>query len=245
MELSLSKIAGRPGPERPEPTDNRDPKILEAARLFEQEFVRHMVREMRKTVPENELMPDGMGGKIWKDELDTKYVENWVNQSGGVGMADVIYDQLVQKIQDLRGHHGRATAPGEGLPLQNRKPIDLPQEKPQDILLNQQAGLFEAKPVATGDMSRTMQIRSREALEENVSLRSPFSGTVLQASALDNGDQAVVIEHAGTGPHMISTFVHNGHTKVRPGQQIYQGMPVVEFLAGQSQARAQFGLRVK
>src|ERR1700733_15423656 len=74
----------------------RDPKMLEAARGFENQFVRQLISEMRKTVPKDELLPESMTEDIFKEQLDGEYADKWV-QNGGIGLADIIYDQLEQR----------------------------------------------------------------------------------------------------------------------------------------------------
>src|ERR1700676_4446548 len=72
--------------------ESRDPKFLEAAKSFEGQFIRQMISEMRKTVPKDELIPETMADNIFRDQLDGEYADKWTN-NGGIGLADVIYDQ--------------------------------------------------------------------------------------------------------------------------------------------------------
>jgi len=237
--------------------DKRDPRLLEASRMFEHEFLRQMVKEMRDTVPEDELMPDGVGGKIFKEELDKKYVENWVD-GGGVGLADLIYDQVQERMDAIQNRGVRATQPGEVLPLPKnqqhstsviRPPSAVSVSKPQDILLPEDAGLFVARATPSLDkdtVGMTVDLQSKAPLGETVALRSPFEGRVIQAGVLEDGRQAVVVEHSVNGSRAVTTFVHSGHNKVRPGQTIFQGAPLAEFpvaIKGEL-AKAQFTMKI-
>ena len=81
--------------------DARDPKMLEAARSFENQFIRQMISEMRKTVPQDELLGNSMADDIFREQLDDKYADQWVDQ-GGIGLADMIYNQLYEKYGPTR-----------------------------------------------------------------------------------------------------------------------------------------------
>jgi peptidoglycan hydrolase FlgJ len=58
-----------------------------------------MVKAMRGTVGESELMPASMGEKIFREQLDDNYVEEWSN-TGGVGFADLIYNHVMDRYQN-------------------------------------------------------------------------------------------------------------------------------------------------
>lgn len=76
--------------------EQKDPKMMEAAQSFENQLLRQMIAEMRKTVPKDELIGENMGERIFRDELDSKYADLWTEQ-GGTGLADLIYQQLMEK----------------------------------------------------------------------------------------------------------------------------------------------------
>lgn len=78
--------------------DRRDPRLLDAARMYEKQFLREMVKAMRTTVMESDFVEHSQGEKIFREQLDDQYVEQWGN-TGGVGLADVIY----QNIEDRFG----------------------------------------------------------------------------------------------------------------------------------------------
>ena len=89
--------------------ETRDEKMLEAAKGFENQFVRQMITEMRKTVPKSELVDETMADDIYRDQLDNQYANMWVN-NGGIGLADMIYQQLQDRYgnnpQPLPKNHG-------------------------------------------------------------------------------------------------------------------------------------------
>ena len=72
-------------------------RLREACVGFEAMFLDIMFREMRNTVPENTLFGESQGEKIWHSMLDTELMQN-VAKSGGVGIADMMYDNLIDQV---------------------------------------------------------------------------------------------------------------------------------------------------
>lgn len=70
-----------------------DRKLREACQGFEAMFLSMMYKEMRKTVHDNPLFGTSNGEKIWQSMLDDEMMNN-VSKSGGVGLADMMYEQL-------------------------------------------------------------------------------------------------------------------------------------------------------
>ncbi len=72
-------------------------KLREACQGFEAMFLDIVFKEMRNTVPENTLFGESQGEKIWHSMLDTELMQN-VAKGGGVGIADMMYDNLVSQV---------------------------------------------------------------------------------------------------------------------------------------------------
>jgi flagellar protein FlgJ len=73
--------------------DEFDNQLKEAARLYEAQFLRQMVKGLRATVPESDLVPKSQGERIFQGMLDEQYADQWAAE-GGVGLADMIYRQM-------------------------------------------------------------------------------------------------------------------------------------------------------
>jgi flagellar protein FlgJ len=210
--------------------DKRDPRMLEAARAFENQFLRQIVTEMRKTVPKDELIPDSMAENIFKEQLDSEYVNKWVD-GGGIGLANMIYDQL----NDKYGHVQKLSpkAQGEVLPLKisNHKSLA------HDLLTRNDSSLFLMKRLKSG-----MEIKSSRPLEKNVPLQSPLAGLVLQSAALEDGRQMVVVKH---DEGLVTKIVHNGENAVKTGQRVLAGEMLAELVPSQAgvDAKVLFELR--
>ena len=69
-------------------------KLHEACEGFEAMFLSMMYKQMRATVPENELFGKKSNAiKIFEDMRDTELM-NSAAKSGGIGLADMMYKQL-------------------------------------------------------------------------------------------------------------------------------------------------------
>jgi peptidoglycan hydrolase FlgJ len=74
----------------------KEAKALDAAtRDLESVFVYMLLKEMRKTVPENKLINGGKGEEIFRDMLDEEMSKKMAAGPGeGIGIAKMLYDQL-------------------------------------------------------------------------------------------------------------------------------------------------------
>ncbi len=81
-----------------------DQQLQKAAKMYEQQFLEEMMNAMKKTVDHSSVTKPSMAEKIYKDELYTQYAEKWV-ESGGNGLADMIYKELKEKI--IPSQHSR------------------------------------------------------------------------------------------------------------------------------------------
>ncbi len=84
----------------PEMTDAEKQRdgLKKACQGFESYFLNMMFREMRKTVPKDELLGESNAMDIFRDMHDTEVMKN-VAESGGIGIADMMYKQLSPQIE--------------------------------------------------------------------------------------------------------------------------------------------------
>ena len=73
-------------------------ELREACQGFEAMFLNMMFREMRKTVPKDELFGESNAMDIYRDMHDTELMKQ-VADSGGIGIADMMYKQLSPQIE--------------------------------------------------------------------------------------------------------------------------------------------------
>ncbi len=70
------------------------PQMLEkACKDFESIFIDHMMREMRKTIPQDGLLDGGQAEQLYTGMLDTEMAKS-ISSQGGMGLASVLYRQL-------------------------------------------------------------------------------------------------------------------------------------------------------
>lgn len=73
--------------------------LQEAAQQFEALFIYQLLTEMRKTVPETDLLGDRKAEKLFQSLLDQKIADHSAkNQS--IGLAKMIYEQMSRFVPD-------------------------------------------------------------------------------------------------------------------------------------------------
>ena len=74
-----------------------DAKLREAANDFEAIFIQQMLKTMRKTSFESDLLPKSEGEKVFQSILDEQYAQISA-KSGSLGLGEMIYHQLKPKV---------------------------------------------------------------------------------------------------------------------------------------------------
>ncbi len=84
-----------------ENSDTEDAALKEATKEFESYFLQTIMKEMRKTIPENnDFIKKGQGEKIFTDLLDEHYAKMSAEQNT-VGLADMLYKQMTNKGKEI------------------------------------------------------------------------------------------------------------------------------------------------
>ncbi|MCX7978316.1 MAG: rod-binding protein [Bdellovibrionaceae bacterium] len=91
-------------------------KLREVSTLYEKQFLREMVKAMRATVGEGGIIKPSHGERIFREQLDHEYVEQWGDR-GGIGLADLIYEQLVERYGEKLGLKPPEIRPSGPIPL--------------------------------------------------------------------------------------------------------------------------------
>jgi len=74
-----------------------DTKLRESANDFEAIFIQQMLKTMRKTSFESDLLPKSEGEKVFQSLLDEQYAQISA-KSGSLGFGEMIYQQLKPKV---------------------------------------------------------------------------------------------------------------------------------------------------
>ena len=76
-------------------------ELLQACQDFEAMFLQQMLKEMRKTVPKDGIIPQSHEQDIFTAMFDEEVAKKMSNQ-GGVGLAEMLFEQLRDKSQDKK-----------------------------------------------------------------------------------------------------------------------------------------------
>jgi len=79
-------------------------EVREVAQGMESIFLKHLVDQMRTTIPETKgSIRNSNAEKIYRSMLDDEYVKSW-SKGGGIGLADLIVRQLTQNQRPTTHH---------------------------------------------------------------------------------------------------------------------------------------------
>jgi flagellar protein FlgJ len=207
--IDSSSGAGKVKPLGPVPVDAEKIKkqFREVSQLYEKHFMREMMKAMRATVPDSNFIKQNQGEKIFRSQLDEEYVEKWGDR-GGIGLSDLIYNQLVEKY-----------GPSMGL----AKPL----EKAQGPLPLDEKSNFPRATVNIKEKSSTQtQLQfdlgpSKNGAASGRELRAPWSGYLIKKIQLAPDEWALEMNH---GNGLNSQFSFRGTPVEGPlGQAVQPG----------------------
>jgi len=169
-------------------------KLKQAAELYEKQFLREMVKAMRKSVTHSAMTKPGMAEGIYREQLDEEYVESWVER-GGTGFSDMVYQELVDKF----------------FPHLQGKPTQAHKVRPVDVS-DRFAGITQSKEEPQlGRHSFRLALAPRKNNESEPSyLNLPWNSKFEKAFQLDSGEQVAQVSHPSG---LNSTFVFKGQLK--------------------------------
>lgn len=201
-----------------------DNKLREVSELYEKQFLREMVKAMRSTVQHGGLTEPSMAENIFSEKLDHEYVENW-GKSGGIGLGDVIYNQLKDKFGSA-GSGMKMLRPEGPVPLDKKNIFKVDETKPIGI------------PVVPTEASKTGTNMSYLIQLENAQeVKSPWAGQILQSFSNQDDAQTIKVQHDNS---LVSTLHFTGRglpfnvgDQVKPGQSLGQTFPDHKYLTWQ------------
>lgn len=164
----------------------QDQKLKNVSKLYEKQFLGEMLKAMRSTVSESEFVKSSQAEKIFKEQLDQQYVDKW-GDNGGIGLSNIIYDQLIQKLGPSLG----ITQP----PERPHGPIKL-DEKSQ--LQNVFAAKVQSGPTAqktTIQYDMDLKSAALKDSERSPEITMPWKGNVLGIKKLDFDEYFLDMQH--------------------------------------------------
>jgi Rod binding domain-containing protein len=219
-----------------------DKQLRDVASLYEKQFLREMVKQMRSSVTESEWMPSSFAEKYYREQLDHQYVESW-GDGGGIGLGKMIYDQLLERYGERMGIRIPKERPQGPLPLshrdqwqgeigaQNRALQFRKREDPSGasvrnpVNAQDRAAERVAERGAESASDRTSDRTADRTADRTSELTSPWEGQWMGSYLLPSGMRVAKIQHG----KMVSTFV--GQFNLRRDQELSLG---AEIKAGES-----------
>ncbi|MGE4133413.1 MAG: rod-binding protein [Bdellovibrionales bacterium] len=203
----------------------QDQQLRQAAKMYESHFLNEMVKAMRSTVQrDGGIMQPNFAEKIFSEQLDQQYVQGW-SESGGVGLADMIYDQVRERY--MESSKQKWTHPKGPLPLAPAQ--DIKELAPANSI--RVKSLPGVKGAGLGVRMEVME--PGQAAYDAI---APLSGEVLEMKGLGEGWQMVQLDH-GRGVRSELTFPGamtelGAGTRVEAGQKLGvldSGRPVLAW----------------
>ncbi len=93
MKVNTTKII------QPVNLDRVDPKLVQAARAMEANFLKQLVRAMRSSVPESADSKNNRSLQLFRGMLDDTYAEKASESGRGIGLAELIVRHLTDPAQ--------------------------------------------------------------------------------------------------------------------------------------------------
>lgn len=169
-----------------------DAKLREVAEMYEKHFIRAMMKEMRATVHEGGVVQQNNAEKIFQDQLDDQYAENW-GKAGGIGLADMIHSQLMERYGQQLGLKPKVEKPQGPINFNSKSTIStLPSTASVNKSEDSVTHLKIQPDVSNGAAKKT-------------ALHNPWAGTLLDKKYLDMDQLQYRIKHDNGLESLITT----------------------------------------
>lgn len=173
-----------------DPDKNQAKELRQACEKFEAVFIGKLWQEMRKTVPKEGYL-HAKQEEQYLSMFDRDFAEKMA-ASGGIGLADMIYDQLSEKLKNtsrttleggvpIKPLHGEAIALNPG-----QEPIALP-EKREGMTLEQWGGQRQEGDVSEAGAASVAPAGERALSDVEVKARLETLVRHLEAERIKTG----------------------------------------------------------
>jgi len=184
-----------------------DAKLRDASKMYEKQFLREMVKAMRSTVNYSEMSKPGYAEKIYQNQLDNQYAENW-GETGGIGLSKLIFEQIKSR------HFKNKNIPKPSGPI----PIN------QDKFLKNNIGPNKMMPVKQNTNDKDLSFIFDTKAFDSKQATSPWAGQIKNIFKQDQ-QKVIEIEHDMKLSSIIS-FDGEITKDLKPGQRVEQGASV-------------------
>ena len=191
--------------------------LRQACQQFESLFLHQIMKGMRKTVVEGEILHGGNAEKIFMDMKDQAVSENMA-ESGGLGLAEILYSQLLEPEE---GGLGRTNRTLESYRIR-------PREKEEPVSGREEFTLPVEGRLSSGYGMRVHPILNQEMMHHGIDLAAP-EGTGIKAASAGRVSfsgwskgygNLVEVDH---GQGIISRYGHNSENLVKVGDEVKAG----------------------
>lgn len=209
-----SRFMNRPVQKSPEE------KLRDVSDMYEKHFLREMMKSMRSTVSEGGFIKANQAEKIFREQMDDHNVERW-GERGGIGLSNLIYNQLMDKFGVMMGLKAPVAKPQGPLPLNEKSEYT--------------AHSFQHPGKKDSVSYRIDRNLNEVALNPEASsdVKAPWDGVLLGKKNLSDNQTMVEIEHDNG---LKSQMVFKGSMgKVSVGQKLQAG-DTLGFLSPEAKA---------
>lgn len=180
-------------------------KLRDVSKAYEKLFLQQMVKSMRASVPESGFIRQNAAERLFREELDAEYLQSW-SDKGGVGFADVIYDNLVEKFGPQLGIKPARQKPVGPLPLNEKSNFN---------------GVTRVPSPTPKDISYRFDLVSGGGKSSSAEVLAPWSGRLLGGKNLGEDSQLLEIRHENG---LKSRLTFRGRLeRLIPGQELQAG----------------------
>lgn len=194
-------------------------ELRKVSQQFEAVFISQMLKVMRETIEESG--EGGFGKSIYTELFDQEIAVSMARR-GALGISDMVYKSLVEKIADS-APSSKETAPANPTPVQTPSVIPESPVKPDpeisDMQLPVQAPVSSAFGLRKDPFSR--QLRFHKGLDlaapEGMKVVAALQGTVVFAGYENGYGNTILVQHAGG---LQTRYAHLGSLQVKAGDRV-------------------------
>jgi len=198
-----------------------DEKLREVSEMYEKHFIREMMKEMRATVHEGGLLTKNNAEKMFEEQLDDQYATEW-GKSGGIGLADMIHQQLIDRYGEQFGLKTPIAKPQGPLPLDAKSTVStLPSTTP--------VADGNAKSQKSENEITNFKIQpEKNPSQKTAALHNPWAGVLLDKKYLEMDQMQYRIKHDNGLESLITTrgsglAVNEVGAKLSVGDEVQAG----------------------
>lgn len=152
-------------------------KFREVSDMYEKYFIRQMMKEMRSTIQESGFIKKNNAEKIFQDQLDDQYTDQW-GKAGGIGLSQLIFDQLMNRYGEQYGLKQKLEKPQGPLAMNDK---------------TQYTGFV--MPKVEGDVATTIKLQPQNESSQPLKIQNPWAGVLLDKKYLEMDQVAYQIKH--------------------------------------------------